>query len=444
MKRRAASLVGLAAMLAMIVCVAIGTPAASAAAEPCATIHGEGSSLQGLAQKEIWTKKHEAGTECSNAFEATYTATSSGKGMEQWGSVAGKLLEFSTTPPMPAFIGTDVGPSLAQQANMDKAGEKSASEENMVMTVPVAQSAIAVIVSLPKACVEPSTTNVKAAELRKAWETDTTEFKKIVEGATGCTALPKLQARSAASGTTAGYKRYLGAIDGTELLTKAEVEPWLKLNETPAASENTTWPSTLPMGQPELTGSSGGELAHDVIEKPGSIGYADISDAIAQGFTTSWVKHKNAGGEEYFVAAVLMEALELEFISPESATNEAANCANAKYKGETSIKVAPLEDLSNARQTNVDETGVYPVCTLTFDLAWEHYEYPSGTDAYPSAAETATAVDSYLEWIVGKGEKQGQGSGGAGEALELGHFAKLPSGIQAEAAAGVNLTHIKG
>ena len=78
-----------------------GVPAADATttAVKCAAITGSGSSLQTLAQTTVWTPTWSASgfekgikeQRCENSVAITYTATSSGKGLAEWGSKEGVL-----------------------------------------------------------------------------------------------------------------------------------------------------------------------------------------------------------------------------------------------------------------------------------------------------------------------------------------------------------------
>jgi hypothetical protein len=144
--------------------------------KPCHSIRGEGLSLQNVAQTEIWGKKLwmvEEAEQCNEAVEVEYIATSSGKGKEQWGVGLSKGL--GTNSPFPAFVGTDVAPNKPEMTEMGESGEKGTTS-NHVMAVPVTQSAVTVIVSLPvKAAsnceaTEKETPKIESGKLLKEWE----------------------------------------------------------------------------------------------------------------------------------------------------------------------------------------------------------------------------------------------------------------------------------
>jgi ABC-type phosphate transport system substrate-binding protein len=430
-----------AACLAAAFAASVST--ASAAPRKCAVVQGAGSSLQKVAQQEVWgpnhwaTKKGEE--ECEAVVEVKYNPTSSGKGKEQWGY---ETMTLGTEEPFPVFVGTDLAPSKTQIENMSKAGEEAGKLN--VMSVPVAQSAVTVMVSLPEGCKPVSTekkAEIKNAVLREEWEKGAKEFstfmKDKLEGT--CTAMPKLKARSSNSGTTAGFKRYF------DTLSK-EAEPWKKLNETPLKSENTEWPAELEAsGNLEKCCEKGSTLAKTVFENPGTSGYADLADARHEGFTTTWAEH-TVGTKKFWSAVALVESKE-EFTNPEEGTGGGANCKKAKYEKEKE-KVEPGVDWSATKQSNVAEKGAYSICTLTFDLTWKEYETKALVGKYGKAGEPEAkkkeeteekrnTVLNYLKWVV-------SGTGGqAVKTLTEKHYGALPKEMREHAETGVKAVNIK-
>lgn len=474
--------------------LAVGAPVASAETNSevsCAAITASGSSLQNLAQKEVWTKDYtttgwkvfnaeqdetlkpsESYEHCTSAPSITYEPTSSGKGLAEWGD-GGTLLpaeSFNKTH-LDGFVGTDVGPEGAiesaaegtveagtQIAEMDKAGEEFGGSKtlNKVMAVPVATSAISVIVSLPVGCeLTKSTTKafMHIAKLWEVWDTDTVKYPALIGGSgvettTACEVAPKLQAREVASGTTAGFKRYLDDLESVEF------GPCTK---TAAESESAScWPNAS--NKEESGNETGGELAKKVYETAGTIGYADLADAVKAGFGSKETsiadpeKH-GAAGKEYYSFVVLMRngtgttAGEGSHEESPEVSNGGSNCEKATFPAPK--KVGPNIDWSRARQSNstTNTSTVYPLCTLTFDVAWEHYgfieeiakNYGTGGKA---DAETANTVFNYLRWIVTEGE-----TGTTKTELEEKHFAPVPgtatTGVLKEDREGVTVTNTK-
>jgi hypothetical protein len=449
------SRLGLVAVLAgacVAAASAVGAPAASAL-QTCGTINGAGSSLQGIAQNSVWIPGF-TGTPggwegfCTKAPTITYTVTSSGKGMTEWGYENKKL---GTAEPFPAYIGTDVGPegteTTGQIGNIDMAGEEGTTL-NGVMAVPVAQSAVSVLVTLPASCFEATGAKkprVTEKALEEEWFGHAVKAENLITDAkikTGsCTVVPSLYARFSASGTTAGFKRWLSDLPSTN---KAA---WEKATETAAKSESNEWAEGGAKPTEEVGGEKlekGSQLAKAAYEKPGTtgvIGYADLADAVSAGFSTTVTEHEVEKVKyDSFVAEVQNNeytSASPEYASPEN-TSE-SNCTGAEYKeAKPKNEVAPNIDWSNARQSNViSKSGSvknYPICTLTFDLAWRNYEYMKATK-YPKDEETANTVLGYLKWIVGAGQTTAK--------LTENHYGALPTAIDTKAVAGVTATNIK-
>jgi hypothetical protein len=455
------SRLGLVAVLAGA-CVAaastVGAPVASAAAVPCSNIHGAGSSLQNVAQNSVWipgftgTPGGWEGFCETKAPEITYSPTSSGKGMEQWGYENEKL---GTEKPFPAYVGTDVGPEGSETAgqikNIDTAG-KEGTKLNGVMAVPVAQSAVSVLVTLPASCFEATGAKkprVTEKALAEEWFSHTEKGENLITNAKiksgSCTVVPSLYARFSASGTTAGFKRWLSD------LPSAHQAAWEKATSTAAKSENNEWAEGGAKPTEEVEGEKlekGSQLAKAVFEKPGTsgaIGYADLADAVSAGFSTTVTEH-TVGTTKYDSFVVEVQNNEYTSATPEYASPEnvaESNCTGAEYKAAVPNEVAPNANWSNARQTNViSKTGSttnYPICTMTFDLTWRNYEYLGtkySTEIYSGDAQTANTVLGYLKWVVSTGQTTAK--------LKEDHFGPLPKGIDEKAVTGVTATNIKG
>jgi ABC-type phosphate transport system substrate-binding protein len=430
-------------------CVAMGlatgaSVASASESEPCALITGSGSSLQNLAQKEVWSPAWESTgfkvlaektLKCSATQKVLYTATSSGKGLAEWGS--GGTLEPSEAGnkenKLDEFVGTDVGPEPAQMTNMATA---SGSE---VVTFPIAQSAVTVDVSLPTGCTPSSTTGilVKNGALSKTWLTDGETFSSLVGGVTlsgtSCSDKPLLEARESASGTTAAFKRYLGDL---------ELSSWDKCVLTAVESESAScWGSAKPL---EAGNSTGGELANKVLTTLGTIGYADLADARAKSFPAPGTAIEHTSGGSKFLSFIALV--------PNHGTSEGApqnpeiqsgtlvggaNCGSATYT--TFPEVAPEENWSTVKQENATSgtAGVYPLCTLTYDVAWHKYSVVEwGTKEKYSEAQFHTAFN-YLRWVVTEGQE-----GTAGEKLASAHFRVLPGALITKDKTGMTMNNI--
>lgn len=446
---------GVAAMCAAAG-LATGAPVASAA--ECASITGSGSSLQNLAHKSVWEGEWEAsgfsisqeGLSCTATAKVTYEPTSSGKGLGEWGSKGGVLVpsESFNKSKLDEFVGTDVGPegtaTTGQIGNMDEAGKDIAGGEptkkNAVIAVPIAQSAISVIVSLPVGCTASGTeATVNNTKLAEEWNENKVSFSSLLTGVTlsgtSCSEAPALQAREAASGTTAGFKRYLADLDSAVYGT---------CTANAVESESTTcWPE---VGNKHESGNeTGGELATKVYDTPGSTGYADLADARAHGFadTVGTPEKHTFGGNEYqsIIVRVPNGGTVGHDESPEG-TEGAANCEKAEYPEPATV--GPNIDWSKAKQGNATSgsEGVYPICTLTFGVAWEHNNYLEWENPVSKAKEKYsqaqfTTMFNYLRWVVTSGQE-----GTAKTKLEKEHFLGVPAKVAKEDKEGFTMENV--
>jgi hypothetical protein len=424
---------GLGALVAVCVGAICAVSAPAASAEVCSNLSGSGSSLQNIAQNSVWLPGYAtfllSGMCTTGMPKLQYLSTSSGTALKEWGDE--KVIGLGTESPFPAYIGSDVapeGPSTSgstQLHEIDLTTEKEPGVLNAVTAVPVAQSAISIIVSLPEGCTPGATPiEITDANLQSEWFEDSTSFATLT-GVSGsdCNVDPLLEARLKASGTTAGFKRFLDDI------TPAD---WASFTSTPAIAENISWPTDT---NPNETGNgTGGALAKTVFETPGTVGYADLADAVANGFTLTPTQH-TVGTKTFYSFFVKLEN-DGEFLSPAETvtpiTEAGSNCAKAEYAAAS--KVGPNEDWSNAKQTNLNKSGakVYPICTLTFDAGFLHYAYGSLAAKYASGGfyegpgKTASSVALYFHWLVKTGE-------GQSASLLKKQYAVLPSAIQTKA-----------
>jgi ABC-type phosphate transport system substrate-binding protein len=442
----------LVACLALVIVMLSTTRASGGGEENCGSeLVGSGSSLQAAAQNEVWSSGWSA-KQCEKKPTVKYTATSSGLALEQWGANKGTLGGAAgVEKPFPMFIGTDIAPEgpatngATQLFKMVKAAQWGESEyANEAITVPVAQLAVAVVVSLPKGCNAGSgTPEVKSKALEEEWEAGTVSFKTLITGVTltgkSCEEVkkaegslqPLLQARSNASGASAAFKRYLALIGPAK-------NEFINLTPTAEKSASTEWPKTLPAGQPSKAfNSTDSDLAQTVATTAGSIGYVGLADAIAAGFKSKPEEIIGQGDHQSFFVQVQnngKEAAEPEYASPESGS--ASNCSGAEYK-EVPSTVEPEVDWSHVVDKNIEagKKATYPICTLTFDVAWIWADMPEleGKRAY--SEENDAAVYSYLRYIVATEAE----AGGQNKTLEEKHYAKLPTEIQTAAGAGLGL-----
>lgn len=370
--------------LAVMAIAGIGAGSASAACSST-VMKGQGSSLQRIAQQELWSTGYISGG-CGSGtnLKPEYTSSSSGTGLGVWGFNGSGSVTTEWT-----YIGTDDGPNAGQ---IKKAQE--ASKSAGVVVVPVAQTAIAILVHPPTECTLEKITNVN---LEKAFSGEAATWSEIGATGAGCSGAPGTLTRVVrkdASGTTYQFKNYLALINtlrngGTEGAICTGKPKWSELEEIgPTGTPNTEWPECGTMAATVPTGTGGGEVAAKVAATAGTIGYAALPDAKAKGASTVQVQNNGISGSPIYQ-------------KPDIGTEE-ARCAKAEY-------TVPGEGLkASGTGVNVDWSKVfggqpsiggttYPICTLTYDLGWNNYV----TAGF--AAGIGSSVKSYLSYIVTNG-----------------------------------------
>ncbi len=200
-----------------------------------------------------------------------------------------------------AFIGTDEPPNATQIAHIE--AEETTPTTESLLTIPVAQESIAIVVDLPSGCSATSTPAPGRLELSdaslqgifagtlKTWGHLVEENPGDAITGAGCAAAPIVPVvREDQSGTTHILKRFLGLISTASLATTQGSETWNELSE---GKLNTAWPTAAAV---KTAGGTGGTAeAHTVLTTPGSIGYVNLAEARTSGFapattTTFWVE----------------------------------------------------------------------------------------------------------------------------------------------------------
>jgi ABC-type phosphate transport system substrate-binding protein len=381
----------------------------------CTGIKSSGSVLQAAMMSE-YTKVFT--TECEVAPAVEYKATSSSQALKEWGSEKGELngKESGNGTTVDKFIASDLPPEKGQIEHMDVAG-KEKEANNSLVTVPVAQSAVAVLVSLPAAC--PAGTlekpHVEDLGLEEEWFAKKGTLEELIKsgGIAGCATkeAPKLFVRKDSSSATAGFKRFMNEV------VKAN---WSKYASPLKVAASNEWPAEV-----DKTSEGGEAEAKAVYATPNSMGYADLADAKAAGFTSMPSQHKNRTSQYYsFYVEVQNKESEAKYASPEILESEvtASNCKAATYT-EPEEGVAPNADWSKSGESNSLGGNAYPICTLTYDLAWQHYAFLESEIFLQE--QYADTVQSYIQWLLKTGQEE--------KTLKSDHLAPLPTGLDEKA-----------
>jgi ABC-type phosphate transport system substrate-binding protein len=433
----------------------IGSPAAMASGSlTCNNVHANGSSLQNVAQNTVWIPGFPSFIgECSSAPTITYTKTSSGAGLEEFGNGGnGLVTKEDTGAPagvLDGYVGSDDPPSAGALGNAETAAVEATLVE---ITIPVAQAPVAVILSLPAGCTTSAArVNIQNQYLDALWSgkvpaggsdpnnggaayaanTWGAFFALIGQtgvtdsgtgGGTGCEQEISLQVRSSASGTSYAFKSYLSQIDSTE---------W-----SPYATDYDFWPATTD----NEGNASGGNLATDTAKRPGSVGYANTADAagIAETpFSGKPVLVTDGGSASHQIlwAQIQNNGTSLTspgYGSPKAASGNIGNCATTKdTPSEAGAPYSVTDSWAGVLASDPNAThdlggNFYPICALTYDLAWKHYEAP-GLAAYNNPGQGTTAagieatVKSYLTYVTSSAAGEGQA------AINSNYYTPLPT-----------------
>lgn len=355
--KRAASVLAAGASAAALA-AAVAPGSASAA---CTTITGSGATLQTVAQG-IWIGN------TSGCRGITYTPTSSGTGRRAFGANGGTLTAD-------AYIGTDEAPTASEITQIKAAVSNSSSIE----VVPVAQAAVAVVVNTPSSCtprVNPLVAT--AAQIGRAYTTTGTAptwediFPNQFTAACNV-AVASTFARSLDSGTTLNFKNYLINTGATLTLSGAA-----------------SWPGT----NVRTTATSGGNMVDLVNSTDGSIGYANLADAVGRRINGSsasagayWVNLPNSSGSA----------------SPQvtlGSGDTQSNCSAARYASNPTTTTDA--DWSGVLPGAPSGTTTYPICAITYDVAYSaDYSTISGRPAGTYTFNTGDTVRNYLTYVTG-------------------------------------------
>jgi ABC-type phosphate transport system substrate-binding protein len=399
----------------MVVSGAALVPSFASAANPCDPTTGSGSSLQSAAQLkltaafEVWQ-----GNLCEGSKSIVYTATGSGQGLEEFGMFNGKVLlpgKSGNGKKLDGFVGTDEPPSEEKI----KSG-KEASGTNPI-TVPVLSAPITVIFHLPTECkITVATWKVPNQELdllfrhQQTWTQFAAQIGATATGA-GCSAKPIVEVRSDNSGTSFAFKQYMSQIKQSVWTEFVNNEPtWPK--ETQAKTFHTETQQ-----KPVIIENhgSGGE-AQAVVLTPNSIGYVNAADAVGNGIK-AW--HNNQDkvfwGQVQSNGIADQEIEEVETAEPLKTPNQiktVGNCPPGTYtfsqlKLERQAKASPPE-WGGVELANTKTPGFYPLCTFTYDVAWENYTAAKleAAGAYAGfGKQVGNTTKEYLKFLLKEGQK---------------------------------------
>lgn len=470
-RRRLATLaacVGSTAALA-----ALGSAGPAAASVVCKSGgFASGSSFQGTAMQTVWLQGASWGTHSSctvapTSSTMTYTKSSSGQGLEEFGNGTGTLdatqdsVAFGSGSEwkdaagqvLDWYVGTDDAPTPVE---LGEARVASGAKNPAEITIPAAQAPVSILLSLPLNCKiesgsavdlnnttipqiwegtnppsgsDPGGIHAQGGYLIATWGALLTQlgYTKITSGtpesgqfldeggATGCEEAIKPQVRQQASGTSFAFKSYLAQID----------KPlWQGY-----ANDSVTWPSSAviqsdpktPPAEGTQNNDSGGHLSQDTAANPGSIGYANTADAANVsngGFTNAATSSTFGVGGTTSPHQLLYAEIQNNGLSTVGAgyadsllpASSIANCESTKLiPSDQGFPYSYTDSwfgllVSNPNIASIAGSSDYPICAITYDLVWHHY---SNTNLYGKtelAHEIANTVHDLFEYITGQGQ----------------------------------------
>jgi ABC-type phosphate transport system substrate-binding protein len=363
--------------IAVLAAIAVGGAGASSASAACTggKLVGEGTSVQKIGQNEIWKPMFEE-VNCAKEEnpEIEYKTTSNAAALKAW-RFTGEAISINRER---QFLATDDAPTEAQIVHAGNVNNRAD-----LIVVPVAQTAIAVVVHPPTNCALTQITNLN---LEKAFSGKATTWSEIGGVGAGCSGeagtLTRV-VRKEGSSSTSQFKDYLAKVNSGAPCEGAK--KWSELEGIGAEGEpNTTWPACGTMAP--TTAVDGGGVAETVQKTAGTIGYAPLPDAKAKGASVASLQDNGTG--------------EAVYASPATEKGN-ANCAGAVY--EVPAEARP----KSGNGENVDWSKVfggnpkiggstYSICTLTYDLAWGNYE----AAGYENPEMVGKTVGNYIGEIV--------------------------------------------
>jgi ABC-type phosphate transport system substrate-binding protein len=406
-------------MVALVAALGLGSAGASSAlaATECGNglptnIQGQGSSLQRIAQQE-WTGREVPtalgvglahaklsperayAQACPGGTTVSYTSTSSGEGLTAFRfNGFGSILNGGSEPEKGfAFVGSDDGPTLVQVEDAEAATNGEITTGANPLIIPVAETSIAVIIHPPSGCKfkEGKTHGITYKHLNEVFAGTLKEwsgFGSHVEGGMACENPITRVVREDNSGTSMQFKNYLSMLETGQSAAGpgCTLGTWKALRESVA---NTIWPECA--GTTVVRRKKGGALLAEFVhsaEGEGTIGYVALPDA----------KGKSAE------VARLQNTTKVEFALPENGT--ASNCGERIYTVPTERASGNGEGEGVVWHTTFGAAptaggALYPLCTLTYDIAWSSYEKAG----YGNAANIAADVKKYIgSYVLGAGQ----------------------------------------
>ncbi|MEV4418354.1 hypothetical protein AB0L40_00080 [Patulibacter sp. NPDC049589] len=413
----------------------LGLGASGALAATGSTVYGGGSTFQTNAQNTIWLPSWTSALSPKPTIK--YGAGGSGT-RAAFGTTNGVLdptFNNASNPDKPTdtlygYIGTDAAPNTTALGLA-----RNASGNVRLLTIPVAQAPVTALVSLPADCAVTGAVNLPNSVLSKAFAGTYTTWTDLLSGAgitptgAGCGVAVKRVVRSNTSGTSFAFRNFLNQVD---------TATWASF-----ANDGTSWPGPADTVSADgSTALSSGSLLSGYVKKtPGTIGFADLSDAVAGGYTATATLQAATSNRIAFASLQNngTTVAGATFASPQAASATTGNCATdvgslPRWQGAPDSGTA---DWSNVLASDPNVKGFtgqnfYPACAVTYDLAWADYTTGNLAAAYTKNGATAAGVQATVKDYLGYVTSD------AGQtAINTASYTKLPAQIAKTAQSAV-------
>ncbi|MBJ7473259.1 MAG: substrate-binding domain-containing protein [Solirubrobacteraceae bacterium] len=353
-----------------------------------------------------------------------YAPTGSGGGRNSW-------VANGTTPrdATAAFTATDEAPSMSEEANMEWFGLVGPTN---LLTIPVAQSAIAVIVNLPDGCTLASDSYRKAtlANIEKIMWGEKVTWGSLLGSSAALVGTPtpgggtcrdkaiKRVVPRDSSGTTHAFKQVLNV----SVNNRWETEPWKQISPTNptsvtdevnfmATANNTAWPNV-----PGVTAAYShsniksiaradygeADAAWKAIGTDSSISFADLATARWAGFGyygTSddrfWLQvTAPSGGSSVVTNDPAKDPAEAPDVFGANCSSQSTGRDYGSLPAEGAKGNWNAVTGAKARF----KSGEYPICALTYVLAYDNYSVT------PTPEPQARTVSDFVKYMTGTGQ----------------------------------------
>jgi ABC-type phosphate transport system substrate-binding protein len=302
-----------------------------------------------------------------------------------------------------------------------------------IMSFPVTGSSVAMAVNLTEKTCEstppPTAINLTAKEASRLFGGDIakwndTELVGTNPGLAKCSAAVIRIVRFDSSGTTNIFKQYLIRADNERTGQKCGetlgvLKKWEAYFKT-----NTEWPGKQEPGKEgtcskiEAPANSGGKEVISLVKATeGSVGYADLADAVGQGLLLPNVE--NSTKTEKFVAPNSGKAANCTYsvLSLPGATTSDSVGLNAEDNWANNNEENPLTPANHENATDLGSK--YPICGITFDLVYTGLDNGKVANADSRlTADQRRTMFAYFTFIL---------SSAAQDLLSSNNYAPLPS-----------------